>query len=365
MHAIIATFREKYMERSTPKKEGLDHLVQNIRQLKKLIKKLGLPWIASQLNSILIWENNIKSILATCSFVGAVYVFQPWMASIPIFLMFLKNCRRLKNNDITNENFCNDEDEKDEKKTMMEKLSMMRNIYYKAEEIMDLIVRWTQRMLHFTEFKVPLLSGIAIGLLALFTLVLSLIPFRFIIIAVGVKFLLKNFMLAKYPHYQGMGKFVLNFLSKMPDNEELNRQFVNVSHVAASKTSENVSGDQEEDLHDHPSIAYTSGSNISITDDVPTTPVTEHTNLTGCEQPKSSYLLRGKKPWPVTGILRIMRPNERVCPNIDSSTIDSEDGSNNFHITTGDQPSHPRKNSKTYWYHEIEGSEMSEMSENE
>ena len=355
------------MERSKPKGENIDerNLVQNIKELKKLIENSGLPWIASQVNSILTWENNIKSILATCSFVGAVYVFQPWMASIPIFLMFLKNCRILKNNDRTHEKPCNDEEEKDEKKTMMEKLSMMKSIYHKAEEIMDLLVRWTQRMLHFTEFKVPLLSGIAIGLLGLCTLVLSLIPFRFIIIAVGVKVILKNFMLAKYPHYQGMGKFVLNFLSKMPDNEELNRQVVNVSHVAASKSKENVNGDQEEVFDDHPFITSTSGSNISITDEIPTTTVTEQTNLTGCEQPKSSYLVRTKKPWPVTGILRIMRPNEGVCPNIDGSTIEPEVDSNNFHITTVDQPSHPRKNSKTYWYHEIEDSETSETSENE
>ena len=60
-----------------------------------------------------------------------------------------------------------------------------------------------------------------------------------------------------------------------------------------------------------------------------------------------------------------MRPNEGVCPNIDDSTIAPEDGSNNFHITTVDQPNRPRKDSKAYWYHEIEGSEMSEMSENE
>ena len=117
MHAIIATFREKYMERPKHKSENLDerNLVQNIKELKKLIEKSGLPWIASQMNSILTWENNIKSILATCSFVGAVYVFQPWMASIPIFLMFLKNCRILKSNDRTHETPCNDEEEKDER----------------------------------------------------------------------------------------------------------------------------------------------------------------------------------------------------------------------------------------------------------
>ena len=126
-----------------------------------------------------------------------------------------------------------------------------------------------------------------------------------------------------------------------------------------------MNGDQGEDLHDHPSIASTTGSNIYISQETPIATVTEHTNLTGCEQPKSSYLVRTKKPWPVTGILRIMRPNEGVCPSTDDSTIEPEDGSNNFHLTTVDQPSRPRKDSKTYWYHEIGGSEMSEMSENE
>ena len=373
------------MERSIPKKEGLDHLVQNIRELKKLIEKLGLPWIASQLNSIVTWENNIKSIFATCCFVGVIYVFQPWMASIPIFLMFLKNCQILKTSDRTRENPRNNEEKKDEKKTIMETFSIMNNTYHKAGEVMELLVHWTQRIIHFTEFKVPLLSGIAIGLLALFTLVLSLIPFRFIIMALGVKVILKNFMMAKYPHYQGMGKFVLNFLSKMPDNEELNRQTVNVSHVAASKNSENVNGDQEEDMPDPPSIASTSGSNISISDEIPTNTVTGHSNLR-----KFTDIIRIIRP---NGILQthfskdqikeitescidthsnnaeaqsfISNMGHGVCPNNDDSTFEPEDGSNNYHVPTAVRLNHPRKDSKSSWYHEIDGSEMSEMSETE
>ena len=77
------------MERSKSKCENLDerNLVQNIKELKKLIENSGLPWIASQINSILTWENNIKSVLATCSFVGAVYVVVVVFIRVVIFIV--------------------------------------------------------------------------------------------------------------------------------------------------------------------------------------------------------------------------------------------------------------------------------------
>merc|ERR1712240_829182 len=63
-----------------------------IEELKVLYKYFGIQRMKSELNSVLIWENKVKSTISLILYIGFVYMFEPWMISFLLLFVFLKNC---------------------------------------------------------------------------------------------------------------------------------------------------------------------------------------------------------------------------------------------------------------------------------
>ena len=218
-----------------------------MQRLKILHANAKLDKIATECTSILSWENKFKSTLVLFLYTVAVYIFQPWMIPFAILLVFLKNWitsssdiwegigsnkrssvpeSPLNNYDdmpMTFDDFEDGEDnpnddDKKRKTTIRQYFIKGKNISLKIQQILENIAHFSECVRNIVQFKVPFLSWIVVGILIPLIVVLYFIPLRYIIMVVGVDEILKGLI---RPNSEGFFLHMANFLSKVPDNEDL------------------------------------------------------------------------------------------------------------------------------------------------
>ena len=201
--------------------------------------------IVPELNEVLSWKSKIKSTIALLSFMGLVYFFEPWMVLFTILLMLLRNSKNTilksywhpKNNlqttfstkednpwickldtDAEHKDRLKDGAERKAKKSILGTIIHIKNVSHEVQKITEKLVQWIQRIKNILEFRVPFLSSIAVVLLIFFSLTLYFIPLRYLIMFAGVKRILRDLIC---PNSNSIFRLFLNFMSKVPDNEEL------------------------------------------------------------------------------------------------------------------------------------------------
>ena len=255
---MFATFKETNDVVDAPKhkKNQFDRRILEgyIEELKFLYKYFGVQSMVIEIDSILKWNNKLKSTIALFIFIGSIYVFQPWMVSCALLLIFAKNyyikildnnfkgtlnlesssiennmeTSRVLTNSSTNDKDILEADEKRDKKSILAIIRQIRNISHEIQRLLGKIVRLGQQIQNLIEFKVPFLSGIAMALLLLFTLSLWLMPFRYLIMMVGVKIILKGLI---SPNSKSFLNRLRIFISKVPDHEQL-KQYISPKDVS-------------------------------------------------------------------------------------------------------------------------------------
>ena len=111
---------------------------RNIKRLRFLRDNSGLAEIKAEINSIVNWENKLKSILALILYVSVVYVFQPWMLFCVVLILFLVNSKGKSptSTPTENKNDINlDEDEEADYDTSSDEMDETENL--KEEDVKE------------------------------------------------------------------------------------------------------------------------------------------------------------------------------------------------------------------------------------
>jgi len=92
--AVLAAFKKRNDALEAPKQQKIHFrkkvVEAYIEELKVLYKYFGIQRMKSELNSVLIWENKVKSTMSLFLYIGFVYIFEPWMISFLLLFVFLK-----------------------------------------------------------------------------------------------------------------------------------------------------------------------------------------------------------------------------------------------------------------------------------
>ena len=243
--AAVATIYHKTTQNDYRKshKEQFDRKIfsRNLRRLRTLRQNSGLQELKSEVDSILNWDSKPRSTIALLLYVGFIYIFQPWMILCAILMLFLRNSKTKPGNTNSDENKCMyDEDdfeedefssdeidepetlpnatEPKEKVTIRAKINRYQKVALTVQQLFGTVAHWGECFKNLVEFKVPFLSWIAVAFLIVSCSVFYFVPFRYIVMVAGINKIIKKLI---RPNSEGSMKRFLNFLSKVPDDDEL------------------------------------------------------------------------------------------------------------------------------------------------
>ncbi|XP_076267814.1 multiple C2 domain and transmembrane region protein isoform X5 [Rhynchophorus ferrugineus] len=174
------------------------------------------------------WESKIQSFSALVVWLLLCYYFQVWMMPVGALLIFLKQYivlslagpnsvpwDEIADSDLDEED--DDDKEKEEKKSLKERLQAIQEVTQGVQNAIGRIASLLESIKNMFNYTVPYLSSIAITLLTLATLVLYLIPVRYLLMMWATnKFLRRIFRPHVVPNNE-----ILDLLSRIPDDEML------------------------------------------------------------------------------------------------------------------------------------------------
>uniref|UniRef100_A0A131YIS6 Dumpy n=1 Tax=Rhipicephalus appendiculatus TaxID=34631 RepID=A0A131YIS6_RHIAP len=182
------------------------------------------------LNNCFLWESVPRSLLAFASFMVITYTAELYMLPLVLLLVFFKNLLVLtvagiqgagrEEEDVNEEDEDDEEDEKDskteEKKSLKERLQAVQEATATVQNVLGEVASLGERINNTFNFSVPQLSWLAIIVLLLVTCILYYVPIRYVVMAWGInKFTKKLRSPDVVPNNE-----VMDFLSRVPDNEE-------------------------------------------------------------------------------------------------------------------------------------------------
>lgn len=182
------------------------------------------------LNSCFLWESVPRSLLAFAAFLVITYTAELYMLPLVLLLVFLKNLLVLtvagiqgggrEEEELNEDDEEDEEDDKDpkteEKKSLKERLQAVQEATATVQNVLGEVASLGERINNTFNFSIPLLSWLAIIVLLLVTFILYYIPIRYVLMAWGVnKFTKKLRSPDIIPNNE-----VMDFLSRVPDNEE-------------------------------------------------------------------------------------------------------------------------------------------------
>ncbi|XP_075746595.1 multiple C2 and transmembrane domain-containing protein 1-like [Rhipicephalus microplus] len=182
------------------------------------------------LNNCFLWESVPRSLLAFASFIMITYTAELYMVPLALLLVFFKNLLVLtvagiqgagrEEEDVNEEDEDDEEDEKDskteEKKSLKERLQAVQEATATVQNVLGEVASLGERINNTFNFSVPQLSWLAVVVLLLVTCVLYYVPIRYVVMAWGInKFTKKLRSPDVVPNNE-----VMDFLSRVPDNEE-------------------------------------------------------------------------------------------------------------------------------------------------
>ncbi|XP_060536438.1 multiple C2 and transmembrane domain-containing protein isoform X3 [Cylas formicarius] len=215
---------EKFMQTEIKFKRQV--FVRNVLRLKVFV--MHFLEIGKLFQDCFEWESKFQSFVALIVWLVLCYYFQPWMVPVGFLLVFLKQYAvrslagptqvpwdEVADSDIDDED--EEDKEKEEKKSLKERLQTIQEVTQGVQNAIGKIASLLESVKNMFNFTVPYLSWIAITLLCLASLVLYLIPLRYLLMMWATnKFLRRMFRPHAVPNNE-----ILDLLSRIPDDEML------------------------------------------------------------------------------------------------------------------------------------------------
>jgi hypothetical protein len=232
--AGIRTFNpleEKYLPEELKFKRQV--FMRHVTRVKKSI--MSAVEIADFLQSCFLWESKVRSLMAFAVFLISVYFFELYMAPLALLIVFAKSyiydqvavrwglkCRE------SNDYFDSEEEDdgpddkenggsKEERKSIRAKVQAINDALNYVQSVLDYSASLMERVKNTFNFTQPFLSFLAIFVLSVATIVIYLVPLRFLIMVWGINKFTKRL---RNPHAIPNNE-LLDFLSRIPSDTEV------------------------------------------------------------------------------------------------------------------------------------------------
>uniref|UniRef100_A0A8C6KI81 Multiple C2 and transmembrane domain containing 1 n=1 Tax=Nothobranchius furzeri TaxID=105023 RepID=A0A8C6KI81_NOTFU len=210
----IVPAERKYLEEEPKVSKQL--LQQNFNRVKRCI--MVLYSYVTYINSCFEWESAQRSIISFILFVLVVWNFELYMLPLALVLLLVWNYVFSSSRGMTDMDEEEDKEDKDsEPKGFMDKLYAIQDVFISVQSALDEVASFGERMKNTFNWTVPFLSWLAITAFCLVTLLLYLIPLRYLVLAWGVNKFTKKLR----DPYMIDNNELLDFLSRVPSDVQV------------------------------------------------------------------------------------------------------------------------------------------------
>ncbi|VEN42281.1 unnamed protein product, partial [Callosobruchus maculatus] len=215
---------EKYMQ--TEMKFKRQVFVKNVLRLKVFV--IYFYEFGKLFQNCFEWESKAQSFAALVIWLILCYYFEPWMIPVFFLLIFVKQwvirslageapVRWDEPQDSDAEDDDDDDKEKEEKKSLKERLQAIQEVTQGVQNAIGRIASLLESIRNMFNFTIPYLSWIAIMIFLLASVVLYIMPVRYLLMLWGTNKFLRRLL---RPHSVPNNEF-LDLLSRIPDDEML------------------------------------------------------------------------------------------------------------------------------------------------
>lgn len=234
LRAAIRTLNpkeEKFMASAEKFKRQV--FLNNVMRIKSIIMEFFD--LAKFIDSCFEWESPLRTIVAFVLYQVSCYYCQPFWFPIVLLLICVKNYivysysgdgskNKLDDNndqlssfDIDDEDLPEESADKEEKKTLKEKLQAVQDVTAMVQSALGYVAHLAEGVKNTFNFSVPFLSWLAIVAFMAITVLLYFINLRWLLMVWGINKFSKKLIRPDYvPNNE-----LLDFLSRVPDDEEL------------------------------------------------------------------------------------------------------------------------------------------------
>lgn len=219
----IVPAEQKYIEEEQKVSKQL--LQQNFNRVKRCI--MALFSYGTYINSLFEWECAQRSLISFVLFVVVVWNFELYMLPLALLLLLVWNYFFSTSRDTSDmsvdamfewEDEEEDKDDKDsEHKGFMDKLYAIQDVFISVQNALDEVASFGERIKNTVNWTVPFLTWLAIAALCLATVLLYLIPLRYLVLAWGVNKFTKKLR----DPYMIDNNELLDFLSRVPSDVQV------------------------------------------------------------------------------------------------------------------------------------------------
>ncbi|KAM3609519.1 uncharacterized protein V6R79_016270 [Siganus canaliculatus] len=195
-------------------------LARNIFRVRKI--STAVLYTLQYIKSCFQWESTQRSLIAFLIFLVTVWHWELFM--LPLFLLLLIGWQYFQlsagkastNQDLVNMSMGDEEeeDEKEGKKGLMDKIHMVQEVVLAVQNLLEELANIGERIKNIFNWSVPFLSCLACLVLFVATVLLYLIPLRYIVLIWGVNKFTKKL---RNP-YTIDNNEILNFLKRVPSD---------------------------------------------------------------------------------------------------------------------------------------------------
>ncbi|XP_033502076.2 multiple C2 and transmembrane domain-containing protein 1 isoform X1 [Epinephelus lanceolatus] len=219
----VVPAEQKYIEEEPKVSKHL--LQQNFNRVKRCI--MVLISYGTYINSCFEWESAQRSIISFVLFVVVVWNFELYMLPLALLLLLVWNYFFSSSRDTTDMSmeamfeWEDDEEDKEDKesehKGFIDKLYAIQDVFISVQSALDEVASYGERIKNTVNWTVPFLSWLAIAALCLATVLLYLIPLRYLVLAWGVNKFTKKLR----DPYMIDNNELLDFLSRVPSDVQV------------------------------------------------------------------------------------------------------------------------------------------------
>ncbi|XP_055009345.1 multiple C2 and transmembrane domain-containing protein 1 isoform X3 [Boleophthalmus pectinirostris] len=219
----VVPAEQKYIEEEQKVSKQL--LQQNFNRAKRCI--MVLLSYGTYINSCFEWESAQRSLISFVLFVVVVWNFELYMLPFALLLLLIWNYFFSMSRDSSDASveamfeWEDEEEDKDDKesepKGFMDKLYAIQDVFISVQNALDEVASFGERIKNTINWTVPFLSWLAITALCLATVLLYLIPLRYLVLAWGINKFTKKLR----DPYMIDNNEVLDFLSRVPSDVQV------------------------------------------------------------------------------------------------------------------------------------------------
>ncbi|XP_067339495.1 multiple C2 and transmembrane domain-containing protein 1 isoform X2 [Channa argus] len=216
----VVPAEQKYIEEEPKVSKQL--LQQNFNRVKRCI--MVLISYGTYINSCFEWESAQRSIVSFVLFVVVVWNFELYMLPLALLLLLVWNYFFSSSRETADMAVFEWEDEEEDKedkdsepKGIIDKLYAIQDVFISVQSALDEVASFGERVKNTVNWTVPFLSCLAIAALCMVTLLLYLIPLRYLVLAWGVNKFTKKLR----DPYMIDNNEILDFLSRVPSDVQV------------------------------------------------------------------------------------------------------------------------------------------------